>query len=96
VTWYLDVVQPGTFAVQITYAAQEKWAGREFVLSLGDEQIVGCVEHTGDWYEYKPFDLGTVTLAMPGRYVLRMAPRTDEDADLMYFQSLQLVRTGQA
>jgi alpha-L-fucosidase len=96
VTWHLDVVQPGTFAVQIAYAAQEEWAGREYVLSLGDEQLVGRVEHTGDWYEYQTFDLETVTLAAPGRHTLRIAPRTHEGTDLMYLQSVQLVPTGGA
>jgi alpha-L-fucosidase len=92
ITWHLDVVEPGTFVVRITFAAQQEWAGREYVVSIGPAQLVGRVEHTGDWYAYQTFDIGTITLADAARYTLRIAPRSGSTEDLMYFQSLQLVR----
>jgi len=91
VTWHLDVVKSGTFLVRITFAAQEEWAGKEYVVSVGGEQLVCRVEHTGDWYAYQTFDIGTVALADPARYTLQIGPRSGSTEDLMYLQSVQLV-----
>ena len=90
-SWHLDVVNPGTFQVRITYAAQEEWAGREYVVGVGSQQLVGLVEHTGDWYTYKTLDVGTITLASPARYTFKMGPRSASTEYLMYFTAIELL-----
>ena len=95
-SWHLALADPGTFKVSITYAAQEEWAGREYVVSVGAEQLVCSTRHTGDWYTYKTLEVGTVTLPDRARYTLRMGPRSGSTEDLMYFRSIELVPADRA
>ena len=94
VTWHIEVSVPGTFVVRITYAALAAWAGRDYVVSVGDAQLACQVAHTGDWYTYQTLDVGTVTLATPGRYTLTIQPASGGAEDLMYLQAVQLALVG--
>lgn len=90
VSWRVGFSRPGSYRVRIEYAAQPGWAGQRFRVSLGRESVTGTVVHTGGWYEYKSFDLGTVSVSTPGEHTLRIAPEAAADHYLMYFKSLRL------
>ena len=96
VTWHLDVTSPGTFEVSVTYSAREEWLGKEYVVSVGAERLTAQVEHTGDWYEYKTFEIGTVDLPEPGRYTLQICPASPSMEDVMYLRSVQLERVSES
>jgi hypothetical protein len=43
------------------------------------------VDATGDWHQYKTFDLGTVEISKAGEYAVIVRPAAGSDHDLMYF-----------
>jgi alpha-L-fucosidase len=89
-SWNLLVSQPGKYRLRLRYAAKPAWAGRKFVVEVGGQRIERPVEATGDWYQYKSFDLGTVTLARKGPLRVVIHPAAAGPENLMYFESLTL------
>jgi alpha-L-fucosidase len=90
VTWHLLVSQTGSYKVSIRYAARKDWGGNKYVVTVGSQSLTAAVEPTGDWYEYKTFDLGTVKVPKAAEYVVSIRPAAASDHNLMYFQSLVL------
>ncbi|HEY3440748.1 MAG TPA: alpha-L-fucosidase [Paludibaculum sp.] len=90
VRWNLVVSQPGRYNLRVRYAARPEWAGRKFVVELGGQRLEKTVEATGDWYQYKAFDLGVVTLAAKGPMAVVIRPAAAGPENLMYFESLTL------
>ena len=89
IVWHLDVSNPGTFAVEITYAAMEDRVGGPYEIGAGDSRVTAEVEPTGDWYEYETFRLGTIDLA-GGPQTVEIHPRRELSEDLMYFKAIEL------
>jgi alpha-L-fucosidase len=90
VSWGLLVSQPGRYRLRIRYAARAAWAGRKYVVELGAQRMENTVEETGDWYQYKSFDLGMVTLAAKGALRVAIRPAAAGKENLMYLESLTL------
>jgi alpha-L-fucosidase len=90
VSWNVLVSQPGRYRVIVRYAAKPEWAGRKYVIQYGSEAMNGTVQATGDWYQYKSFDLGTVALPRKGPLAIVMHPAEPRPDNLMYFESLSL------
>ncbi|MFN7995113.1 MAG: alpha-L-fucosidase [Bryobacteraceae bacterium] len=88
--WDLLVSQPGRYRASIRYAANRESAGRKYVVQLGDQSISKTVEATGEWYAYRDFDLGAVTLPRKGPLRVRIHPADAGSPNLMYFESLSL------
>jgi alpha-L-fucosidase len=93
-TWRLLISQAGKYQVRIRYAARTEWAGAKYVVDVGPHSLTGAVERTGDWYSYRTFELGTVSIAKAGEYAVSIRPAADSDRNLMYFQSLVLEPAG--
>ena len=90
VSWNLWVSQPGRYRLKMRYAAKAEWAGRKYVIQVGDQKVEGRVKATGDWYAYKSFDAGVVTLARNGPVKVVIHPAAAGTETLMYFESLIL------
>jgi alpha-L-fucosidase len=90
ITWYLQVSQTGSYKVSIRYAARSDWAGSKYVVAVGPQSLTAVVEPTGDWYQYKTFDLGRAKISQAGAYTVNIRPAAASDHNLMYFQSLVL------
>ena len=90
VTWHLLVSQTGSYKVSIRYAARNDRGGIKYVVTVGSQSLTAAVEPTGDWYEYKTFDLGTVKVPKAAEYIVSIRPAAASDHNLMYFQSLVL------
>ena len=60
------------------------------MVHIGEQRVEGMVEATGDWYQYKLFELGTVTLARSGSLQVVIQPAEAGKENLMYFESLIL------
>ena len=89
-SWDLLVSQPGRYRVRIRYAATREWAGRKYVVQLGEQRLEKTVEATGEWYAYQSFDLGVVTLARKGAMRVVIRPAEAGKENLMYFNWLLL------
>jgi len=90
ITWRLLVSQAGTYKVSISYAARQEWGQSKYVVAIGPQSLTAAVEPTGDWYQYKTFDLGVVKINKAGEYKVAIRPAAASDHYLMYFQSLAL------
>jgi hypothetical protein len=64
--------------------------GAEVQVEIGEQRVQGTVEATGDWYQYREFELGTVTLAKKGPLKVVIRPAEAGKENLMYFESLTL------
>ncbi len=90
ITWHVEITNPGEFEVKITYAAMKERAGAPYVIKSGNAEVIGTVETTGDWYEYKTFSLGTLELPKAGAQTIEIRPRHELPEDMMYFKEIEL------
>ena len=88
--WRVRINKPGRYQVEIEYAARKEWAGGEYAVLLDSQSATATVEDTGDWYEYREFDIGAFDVAEAGEHTLTIRPETASDHYLMYFKSLRL------
>jgi alpha-L-fucosidase len=90
ITWHLLVSQTGSYKVQLKYAARAEWQGAKYAISIGPRSLSGVVAGTGEDFDYKAIDLGTIALPQTGPVTVRIQPASGYDHDLMQFQSLEL------
>jgi len=90
VAWTADVTKPGTFAVEITYAAATGSGGSEYVVAVGDQQVAGKVAVTGSWTAFKAETLGKVTIAEAGKIAVSVTPKTKPGLAVMNLKSIVL------
>ena len=90
VTWHLLVSQTGQYRITIHYACPADWAGGEYEIRIGNEAMRGKVQATGEGYQYRSFDLGSLSLARAGEYDVVIRPTAELPHYLMYLQSLVL------
>ena len=90
VSWSADVAKPGTFAVEITYAAATGSGGSEYVVAVGDQQVTGKIAATGSWTAFKAETLGKVKIEKVGKTVVSVTPKTKPGMAVMNLQSIVL------
>ena len=90
ITWHVLVSRRGTYRVIIRYAARSEWAQSQYVVAVGKHSLTAAVEPTGEWFQYKNFDVGEVKFAQAGECSVSIRPATVSEHNLMYFQSLHL------
>ncbi|MEO8659544.1 MAG: alpha-L-fucosidase [Bryobacteraceae bacterium] len=92
-SWMVRVSKAGAYNVRIRYAANKDWTGGGYTISIGGKSVRGIVEATGDWYEYRDFDLGRLDLTA-GRHTLTVKPAAELGHYLMYFEAVELAPAG--
>ncbi len=90
VTWHVQMNTPGTYHVDITYAARPGWENAHYILEMGQERIEGTVESTEGWYEYKTERIGRLDVKKSGRALVKIYPKAPLDHNLMYFNKIEL------
>jgi alpha-L-fucosidase len=91
VQWHVQVSTPGTYHVDITYAARPGWEDARYILEMGQERIEGTVLSTQGWYEYKTERIGQLEVDNAGRAVVRLYPTAELDHYLMYLNKVELI-----
>jgi len=91
VQWHVQVDTPGTYHVDITYAARPGWEDARYILEMGQERIEGTVVSTEGWYEYKTERIGQLEVNNAGRAVVRLYPEAPLDHYLMYLNKVELI-----
>ena len=94
IEWHVNISNPGTYEVSISYAAIPGWENCSYKVSAGKEQITGFVRSTNGWYEYKTEKIGRMRLSKNGETLFRLCPEHQLDHYLMYFRSLQLSKVN--
>jgi hypothetical protein len=94
IEWHVNISNPGTYEVSISYAAIPGWENCPYIVSAGKEQITGIVRSTDGWYEYKTEKIGQIRISKKGETIFRLYPENKLDHYLMYFRSLQLSKVN--
>jgi hypothetical protein len=90
VEWHVQMNTPGTYHVDITYAARPGWENVHYILEMDQERIEGTVKSTEGWYEYKTERIGQLNVKKAGRTVVKIYPKDSLDHYLMYFNKIKL------
>jgi len=90
VEWHVQMNTPGTYHVDITYAARPGWENAHYILEMGQERIEGMVRSTEGWYEYKTERIGQLDVKKAGRTMVKIYPKYPLDHYLMYFNKIEL------
>jgi hypothetical protein len=90
VEWHVQMNTPGTYQVDITYAARPGWEDVHYILEMGQERIEGTVRSTEGWYEYKTERIGSLDVKEAGRTVVRIYPKDPLGHYLMYLNRMEL------
>jgi alpha-L-fucosidase len=94
VTWRVLISQNGEYNVRIRYSAREESQGAKYMIRVGNQTVAGTVVPTGEGYQYKTFDLGTVKLSKAGLSTVQIKPAAEYNHNLMFLQTLELTPVG--
>lgn len=75
VTWKMEIDEPGTFDVRVSYAGEGKMG---CALTVNGEKLQGEMEATGSYEKFTSADLGTLDINEAGKYTVTVK----RDADL--------------
>jgi hypothetical protein len=89
--WEIAPERGGTYEVWLDWSVSDKEAGKEFVLEIGQERIVGKVEKSGSWETFRQKSIGKVSLN-PGyeKLVFKSAENFEQGA-LLDLKEIRLV-----
>jgi tRNA A-37 threonylcarbamoyl transferase component Bud32 len=94
VTWDVTIPQPGTYEVEITYAAPARTGG-EYTVEVVGKKLKAKTEDTGGWEKFAPRTIGTLKINKAGHATITVRPvASPKGGGLMNLQALTLRRTG--
>ena len=93
-TWEFTVDKPGRFTVEVLQGCGKGQGGSDVEVRVGDQKMTFVVEDTGHFQNFKPRDIGAVTLDKPGRYRLEIRPLKKAAAAVMDVRQVTLKPAG--
>jgi len=92
VDWEMAVEKPGTFTVEVAYAAINQCDGNEYTVAVGDQALTGKVRSTGGWGSFKTETIGQVRIARAGKLAVSVKPKGKPREALMNLKAVTLKR----
>ena len=89
-SWEFTVTKPGKFTIEVLQGCGKGQGGSEVDVSMGEQKVTFIVEDTGHFQNFKPRDIGTVTIEKAGRYTLNVKPKKKAVAAVMDVRSITL------
>ncbi len=89
-SWEFTVTKPGTFIIEPHQGCGTGQGGSVATFAVGEQSIEMTVEDTGHFQNFKPREIGTITIDKPGRYVLSVKPKTKAKAAVMDIRQIVL------
>jgi arylsulfatase A len=89
-SWEFTVTTPGKFAVEVLQGCGKGQGGSEVQVKLGEQNLSFTVEDTGHFQNFKPRDIGALTLPKAGRYTLEVRPTKKAAAAVMDLRQVTL------
>ena len=89
--WTFRVPAAGRYRVRLTYAAQPGWQDGQIEATVGSQVLLASIQLTGDWYEYRSFQIGKVAFAKAGDFTATLRPARSLTHNLAHLQSMELV-----
>ena len=90
VAWTVKVEKPGTFEVEVTYAAAPDSGGATYEVYAGEHKVSGKVEATGGWTDFKTVRLGTLDIFGAGTVTVSVKPQTKPNLAVMNLKAVTL------
>jgi alpha-L-fucosidase len=90
VGWPVKVTRPGTFKVEVTYAAAPGSGGATYHVYADAQKVNGRVEETGGWAAFKTVDLGEIEIPKAGRVSMAVKPQSKPGTAVMNLKSVTL------
>jgi alpha-L-fucosidase len=91
VTWDFEVVAPGRFNVEITFACEQGIGGSEYSINIAEQQLSETVRETGSWTNFVSEKLGTIKIDKAGTNTLTVRPKNMPRGAVMNLKSITLV-----
>jgi hypothetical protein len=91
--WDFRVVKPDIFRVEVTYAAEDAWAGGQFVATVGESEKSVEIVSTGGAGKFRT-DKFFLTVKRPGQHTLSVRTKERVGAQLWILQSLRFYPQG--
>ena len=100
-TWKLSVEQPGTFSVALLQGCGKGQGGSDALITVGkQDQVEAKLDFqtidTGHFQNFRWNHLGKITIASPGEYELKLAPKKIASKALFDVRMIHLVRQAKA
>jgi hypothetical protein len=93
VSWSVEAQRPGAFDVEVSQSMRGQ-AGAKYVVEIAGQQLEGVVVETGDWGDFRPQQLGQVTIAEPGVYAVAFKPTSKTKQFIVNLRSVTLRRSA--
>jgi len=90
--WEFICPADGTYEVFISYRASKEEAGGELAVDIGEQTLRGKVQNTGDWYPFKRFSVGQVSLNKGKTHHVTLRVTKEAAKVLEYVRCLALVQ----
>lgn len=90
--WRVRIPGAGRYRVRLTYAAQPGWEDGQIEAAIGAQVLRAAVRPTGDWYQYRAFEIGEVAFAKAGDFTATIRPARTLAHNLVHLQSVELIR----
>jgi len=90
VSWAAKVDTPGTFDVDVTYAAASDSGGATYDVYAGEHKVGGKVEATGGWADFKTVRVGQLAIFGEGTATIAVKPVTKPNLAVMNLKSVTL------
>jgi alpha-L-fucosidase len=98
VQWSPQIIKPGTFDVELTYACDLTSAGNEYVVTVGGRKLTGRTTATRGWDDFGVLKAGRITIDTAGTALITVRPAGPKlnGAGLMNLRSIILkpAKTG--
>jgi alpha-L-fucosidase len=88
VSWNMRITKPGSYKVQLL--AGTPGSSSSFFFGIDQKATEATITGTGDYNNYRPFELGTVTINKSGNYAFYIKPSA-QNWKAMNVRSVQLI-----
>ncbi len=93
-SWEFTVTKPGNFVVEVLQGCGKGQGGSEVEFVVAGQVLKMLVEDTGGFQNFKPRDIGSITVDKAGRYTLTVRPQTKAKAAVMDLRQVVLKPKG--
>ncbi|HUT33250.1 MAG TPA: protein kinase, partial [Planctomycetota bacterium] len=94
VKWEVAFKTPGTYQVEILFAAEGAAEGNEYVVSVAGQELRGKVRNTGNWGKFETDNPGAVTIEKAGdcTVFVKAGKKKSSNAPLMNLRAVKIRR----
>ena len=90
VSWDFEIAKPGRFKVEILQGCGKGSGGSEVDFAVGDQALKVTVKDTGGFQNFENRAIGELKLEKPGRYTLKVKPKTKPGVAVMDLREVKL------